>query len=190
MGVAMIQNKDVLEIRLSGTGGQGMILAGIILGEAAAIFDDLHALQSQSYGPEARGGASKSEVLISEHDIDYPRVTKPDLLLALSQRACDTYIGDMEKDSVVIVDSLRVKRLPNNPQFKIYKIPFSKISRDITGREITTNIVALGAVNQVLNAVSFESLEKALLRKVPKGTEEMNRKSLYAGAEAIKNYKE
>jgi 2-oxoglutarate ferredoxin oxidoreductase subunit gamma len=186
----MTLNKDVLEIRLSGTGGQGMILAGIILGEAAAIYDDLHALQSQSYGPEARGGASKSEVLISEHDIDYPRVTKPDLLLALSQRACDTYIKDLDKNSVLLVDSIRVKRLPENLSFKVYKIPFSKISREITGREITTNIVALGAVNEILKAVSFESLEKSLMTKVPKGTEEMNRKSLYAGAEAIKNYKD
>jgi 2-oxoglutarate ferredoxin oxidoreductase subunit gamma len=83
-----------------------------------------------------------------------------------------------------------VKRLPENLSFKVYKIPFSKISREITGREITTNIVALGAVNEILKAVSFESLEKSLMTKVPKGTEEMNRKSLYAGAEAVKNYKD
>lgn len=186
----MTQKKDILEIRLSGTGGQGMILAGIILGEAAAIYDDLHALQSQSYGPEARGGASKSEVIISENDIDYPRVTKPDLLLALSQSACDTYSKDLNKDSVLLVDSIQVKRMPANAEYKIYKIPFCKISREITGREITTNIVALGAVNEILKAVSFESLEKALLSKVPKGTEDMNRKSLAAGAEAVRNYKE
>ena len=182
--------KDVLEIRLSGTGGQGMILAGIILGEAAAIYDDLHALQSQSYGPEARGGASKSEVIISNEDIQYPRVTRPNLLLALSQRACDAYHSDLHEDSFLLVDSIRVKKLPKGAKYKIYKIPFCKIAKDITGREITTNIIALGAVNQILEAVTFESLEKALLKRVPKGTEEMNLKSLYAGADAIKNYKD
>jgi 2-oxoglutarate ferredoxin oxidoreductase subunit gamma len=102
-------NKDVIEIRLSGTGGQGMILAGIILGEAASIHEDYHALQTQSYGPEARGGASKSEILISEHDIEYPRVTKPDLLLALSQRACDSYTSDLTETSILMVDSVLVK---------------------------------------------------------------------------------
>lgn len=186
----MMQKKDTLEIRLSGTGGQGMILAGIILGEAAAIYDDLHALQSQSYGPEARGGASKSEVIISEKDIDYPRVTKPDLLLALSQSACDTYSKDLNKDSILLVDSIHVKKMPADAEYKIYRIPFCKISREVTGREITTNIVALGAVNEILKAVSHEALEKALLSKVPRGTEEMNKKSLLAGAEAVRNYKE
>ncbi len=186
----MTLTKDVLEIRLSGTGGQGMILAGIILGEAAAIYDDLHALQSQSYGPEARGGASKSEVLISKEDIQYPRVTKPDLLLALSQRACIAYNGDLSDESVLLVDSVRVLKVPQNVKYKIYKIPFCKIAREVSGRELTTNIVALGAVNEVLQAVSFEALKKALLKRVPKGTEEMNLKSLEAGAEAIRNYKE
>jgi 2-oxoglutarate ferredoxin oxidoreductase subunit gamma len=186
----MKKNKDALEIRLSGTGGQGMILAGIILGEAAAIFDDLHALQSQSYGPEARGGASKSDVIISRHDIEYPRVTKPDLLLALSQRACNSYSFDLTDDSILVIDSIRVTSIPKHVNCKIFKIPFGRIAREVTGREITTNIIALGAVNEILKAVTFKALERATLKRVPKGTEDINKKALRAGVDAVKNYKE
>jgi len=186
----MKKNEDVLEIRLSGTGGQGMILAGIIFGEAAAIYDDLHALQSQSYGPQARGGASKSDVIISRFDIEYPRVTKPDLLLALSQRACNSYSVDLTDDSILVVDSEKVTSIPKHANYKVYKIPLIQIAREVTGREITANIVALGAVNQVLKAVTLKALERAVLKRVPKGTEDVNRNALRAGIDAVKNYKE
>ena len=100
------------ELRLSGTGGQGLILAGIILAEAA-LLDGKLAIQSQSYGPEARGGSSKSEVIISEDAIHFPKVTKPDLLLAMSQEAANKYSHDLTKDSVMITDSLFVSEVPD-----------------------------------------------------------------------------
>ena len=100
------------EIRLSGAGGQGLILVGKILAEAAAIYDDKNATQSQSYGPEARGGASRSEVIISDSDIDYPKATQIDLLLAMTQEAVDKYAQDVKKDGIILVDSGFVNKLP------------------------------------------------------------------------------
>src|SRR5512142_1072470 len=93
------------EIRLSGTGGQGLIIAGIILAEAAGIYDGKYVCQTQSYGPEARGGASKAEVVISDEEIDYPMAIKPDVLLAMSQKACDSYLFDLKPGGTLIVDS-------------------------------------------------------------------------------------
>src|SRR4030042_17730 len=93
------------EVRLSGEGGQGMILAGVILAEAAAIYDDKNAIQTQSYGPEARGGACKSEVIISDEEIDYPKATHIDLLLALTQESCDKYIRELKQGGLLVVDS-------------------------------------------------------------------------------------
>ena len=118
------------EFRLSGTGGQGLILAGIILAEAA-LLDGKLAIQSQSYGPEARGGASKSEVIISDEAIHFPKVTKPGVLLAMShvllamsQDACDKYSHDLDKDSVLITDSLFVSKVPDFGG-KVYELPIT-----------------------------------------------------------------
>ena len=105
----MDKNLDRTEIRLAGEGGQGMILAGIILAEAAAIYDNKNAVQTQSYGPEARGGASKSEVIISRGEIDYPEVINADVLVALSQEACDKYSSDLKKDGLLLLLSLILK---------------------------------------------------------------------------------
>ena len=93
-----------IEIRLSGSGGQGLILAGIILAEAA-IIDGKNAVQTQSYGPEARGGASRSEVIISNGSIDYPKVSKSDILLALTEEAVIKYKGSLKEDGLLILDS-------------------------------------------------------------------------------------
>jgi len=110
------------EVRLSGSGGQGLILVGKVLAEAAAIYDGLNATQSQSYGPEARGGASRSEVIISDGDIDYPKAENIDILLALTQEACDKYIIDLKEGGVLLIDSQMVTKIPEG-NFKIVSIP-------------------------------------------------------------------
>lgn len=171
------------EIRLSGSGGQGLILAGIILAEAASIFEGKEAVQTQSYGPESRGGASKSEVVISNQEIDYPKVTAPDLLLAMTQEACDKYIGSAKPGAVVILDSSLVEKWPENGAM-IYPLPLTKLAQDVAGKSIVANIVALGAITELTGIVSREAIEKAVLARVPKGTEEMNRKALAAGFDA------
>src|SRR5512136_1327867 len=110
------------EIRFSGAGGQGLILAGVIMAEAASIFEGIQAVQSQSYGPEARGGASKSEVIISDGPIDYPKVTKCDALLAMTQEAADKYSSDLKEGGVLLIDSEFVPRPPKG-NFKMVAFP-------------------------------------------------------------------
>ena len=174
------------EIRLAGSGGQGLILAGIILAEAAILFEDLNAVQTQSYGPEARGGASKSEVVISNGEIDYPKCERVDILLALTQEALDTYSGDLRKGGLLITDSELVTKLPENG-FKKYSVPCTAIARDEVGKIFVANIVALGAISEVIEFISPASIEKAVLRRVPKGTEQINTRALELGRKAIRD---
>lgn len=167
------------EIRLSGSGGQGIILAGIILAEAA-ILEDKNAIQSQSYGPEARGGASKAEVIISKDEIHFPKVQKQDYLLSLTQIAADKYLGGIDEDGVVIVDS--AIKLPDTIKAKrVIQIPILKTANEVIGKSIVANIVAVGAITEITGVVSKEAVEKAVLSRVPKGTEELNRQALEEG---------
>jgi 2-oxoglutarate ferredoxin oxidoreductase subunit gamma len=166
------------EIRLAGEGGQGMILAGVILAEAAAIYDGLNAVQTQSYGPEARGGASKAEVVISKEAIDYPEVIRADVLVALSQEACDKYASNLKKDGLLIVDKAKVGRIPLT---NAIRTPITQMAEAATGREITANVVALGLLVGLTAVVSREALEKAVTARAPKGTEAMNMAALAAG---------
>jgi 2-oxoglutarate ferredoxin oxidoreductase subunit gamma len=170
-----------IEVRLAGSGGQGLILAGVILAEAAGVHEGKFVAQTQSYGPEARGGASKSEVVISDAAIDYPKAVKPDVLLCLNQKACDTYIFDVKPGGTVIVDETLVPHLPTS---RAVAIPFTHIAREEVGRDMLANIVALGALAALTGIVSLESLEAAVLARVPKGTEELNKRALKAGISA------
>jgi 2-oxoglutarate ferredoxin oxidoreductase subunit gamma len=172
------------EIRLSGAGGQGLILVGKILAEAAAIYDDKNATQSQSYGPEARGGASRSEVIISDGDIDYPKATNIDLLLAMTQEAVDKYANDIKPDGVIIVDSGFVS---NNPKgdFKLYSFPITEIAEEKIGKKLVANIVALGVIEKLSGIISEEAIINAIRARVPKGTEEMNIKAFQQGQDLL-----
>jgi 2-oxoglutarate ferredoxin oxidoreductase subunit gamma len=174
------------EIRLAGEGGQGLILAGVILAEAAAVGDGKSVAQTQSYGPEARGGASKAEVVISSEEIDYPKVVEADLLLAMSQEACDKYCHDLREDGLLIVDSILVDRVPDA---SAYRVPITKIAEEATGRRVGANVVALGLIVGLSGIVSREAIEAALARRVPKGTQELNLKALNAGLEAAEELK-
>lgn len=172
------------ELRLSGTGGQGLILAGIILAEAA-LLDGKLAIQSQSYGPEARGGSSKSEVIISDTDIHFPKVTKPNLLLAMSQEAAKKYSDDLTETSILVTDSLFVTELPPH-QGTVYELPITHTAKEILGKALFSNIIALGAIVKLTGIVSEDSIIKAVLHRVPKGTEEINKKAIQLGMSLIK----
>jgi 2-oxoglutarate ferredoxin oxidoreductase subunit gamma len=176
------------EIRLSGEGGQGLVLAGKVLAEAAAIYDGRNATQSQSYGPEARGGASRSEVIISDEDIDYPKAVNIDLLLALTQEACDKYWHDLKNDGILIVDSSVVKKLPPG-KFRILSLPIIESAREKVGRALVANVVALGIITELSGVVTPKSIESAVMARVPKGTEELNLKALKTGFEMAKPLK-
>ncbi|MBU0928845.1 MAG: 2-oxoacid:acceptor oxidoreductase family protein [Spirochaetes bacterium] len=167
------------EFRLSGSGGQGLLLAGIVLAEAA-ILEDKFAVQTQSYGPEARGGSSKAEVVVSEEDIDYPKATDPDYLLALTADSYRTY-GKLQGKGLIIVDS----SVQLDPEIKARTtaVPILETASVGLGRKVVANIVALGVLGGISGVVKAETLEAAVLNRVPKGTEELNIKALRAGLE-------
>ena len=174
------------EIRLSGSGGQGLILMGIILAEAIGIYDGKYVAQTQSYGPEARGGSSKSEVIVSDEEIDYPKVMSLDLLLAMNQKSCDEFYPDLKSEGTLIVDSTFVTQIPTP---KAFQVPFTRIAREKFEREVVANIIALGALSQLTPIVSSKAIESAVLARVPKGTEKLNREALRAGMNAAKRAK-
>lgn len=172
------------EIRLSGAGGQGLILVGKILAEAAAIYDEKNATQSQSYGPEARGGASRSEVIISDGDIDYPKATHIDLLLAMTQEAVDKYADDVKSNGVIIVDSGFVKKSPQG-EFNVYAFPMTTMAEEKVGKKIVANIIALGAIERLSRVISEDAIINAIRTRVPKGTEELNIKAFKLGQDLV-----
>jgi 2-oxoglutarate ferredoxin oxidoreductase subunit gamma len=167
------------EIVISGSGGQGVVLGGIIVAEAAAIYEDRFATHNQSYGPEARGGASKSEVIISDGMIHYPEVETPDILVALTQEAVDKFAGTVKPDGILITDTM-VKKLPQNGKYKTYVLPIRATAEEVRG-QIVTNMVTLGALVVLTKIVSREALKQAVLARIPKGTEAINMKALEAG---------
>jgi 2-oxoglutarate ferredoxin oxidoreductase subunit gamma len=177
------KQRQRIEVRLAGEGGQGMILAGILLAEAAAIFDGKNAIQTQSYGPEARGGASKAEVIISDKEIDFPEVISADVLVAMSQEACDKYAANMHRDGLVIVDEEKVGRVPGP---NVVRIPITRLAIETTGKSITANVVALGALVGLTKIVSRSAIEKAVSARAPRGTEELNKAALDAGFNAVR----
>lgn len=166
------------DIRLSGSGGQGLILMGIILAEAVGLYDGKYVAQTQSYGPEARGGSSKAEVVVSDEEIDYPRAMKLDLLVAMNQKSCDDYYMDLKSEGVLIVDSTFVSQIPVQGA---YQIPFTGMAREKFKKEMVANIIALGAISKLTPIVSPKAIEAAVLARVPKGTEKLNRDALRMG---------
>lgn len=167
------------EMRLTGSGGQGLILAGIIFAEAA-LLDGNNSLQSQSYGPEARGGASKAEVIISKEEIDFPKVEMPDVLLSLTQVACDKYSGEIADDGILIVDET-VNLDSVKDTVVVYRVPILKTASEVIGKSIVANIVAIGFITEITGLVSKENVEAAVFNRIPKGTEALNKKALEHG---------
>lgn len=154
------------EIIFSGSGGQGIILGGRIFAEAASIYDNKEAVMTQSYGPEARGGASRAEVIISSVKIDYPKVRRADILLAMTQQALNAYGHMLDENGLLIVDEILVNNVPD--RFKnVFKAPFSALASKLLDNPIVLNIIALGSLAAITKAVSRESLIRATLDHVP-----------------------
>lgn len=173
------------ELRFTGSGGQGVILATIILAEAA-YEDKLQTVQSQSYGPEARGGLCKAECIIDEKPITYTKVGLPTLLLSLTQASLDKYVTDLQDDAVIVVDSAITVPEEVQAKHKVISIPIIQSAVEVIKNPMAANIISLGAVNEAMKLVSQESLEEAVLNHIPKGTEELNLNALHLGAELVK----
>ena len=174
-----------VETRLAGSGGQGLLLAGLVLAEAAGLYDGREVAMVQSYGPEARGGASKAEVIISDQPIDYPLCSRVDLLLALTQEAADAYSWDLKPNAWILVDSDLVGHPPSS---LAVRLPFTSAAREKLKKPMVANVVALGAIAEVTGLVSRRALEKALLARVPAGTEGLNKKALSLGAKLAREF--
>lgn len=161
------------EIRLAGFGGQGIILAGHILGKAAALHERKNAVFTQSYGPEARGGSCSADVVISDTAIHYPKVVEPDVLVLMSQGAWGTYGSVVRGGGVLILDEDLVK-IDNDPEgLTTYRVPATRIAEDM-GRRIVANIVMLGALAALGQVVEYDSMKQAVLASIPRGTEDFN----------------
>ena len=175
---------DRLEIRFSGSGGQGMILGTVILAEAIGYDYSKNVVQTQSYGPEARGGASKSDVVVSTNEIYYPKAMELDVLLAMTQESMDKYYPDVRKDGLIVVDSDLVTNIPTD---NYYGLPFTKLAREEAGHVMVANVVALSAIAALTGIVSKDDIIKAVLNRAPKGTEEKNKAAVEIGfREALK----
>ncbi len=174
------------EMRFSGTGGQGLLMAGILIAEAA-IRDGKNAIQTQSYGPESRGGASKSEVVLSEDEILYPKATAIDFCLAVSQEAYDKYHKDLKPGGMLVIDPFYV--LKTEPGEKFIALPFAQSARQKLGREVVANVIACGAIAELTGKVTLSSLEKSLYGRVPKGTEDKNKQALALGVDMARTWK-
>ena len=180
----MPQAKDPYQLRLSGSGGQGLILAGMIIAEAA-VFDGKNVVQTQSYGPEARLGASRSEVIISSRKISSLEVIEPDLLLCLSQDAFNKYSSQVRRDTVIVVDSTNVKSTQLPKVERVFCLPITEVAIHDVGEKITANVVALGALNEMEEIVSWESLYRALHNRVPPHFRRVNERALQIGRELV-----
>jgi 2-oxoglutarate ferredoxin oxidoreductase subunit gamma len=169
------------EVIITGFGGQGVVLAGRILGEAAVVGDHRESTFIQSYGPEARGGECSAQVIISSKSIHYPYVRHPDVLVCMSQGGYDKYIGELQEEGILMIEEDLVK----SGGFKgsnLFAIPATRMAEEM-GRAMMANIIMLGFFTAITGTVSFEAIRAAVRGAVPKGTEEMNIQAFNKGHE-------
>jgi 2-oxoglutarate ferredoxin oxidoreductase subunit gamma len=170
------------EIRFSGFGGQGIVRLGLIAGKALSLYDNKHATMTQSFGPEARGSACSSQVVVSDHRVLYPYITKPEVLISMSQEAYEQYEPDLADGGILIIDSDLVKARPARGKIKLYSIPSTRFAEEL-GNRITANLVMLGFFAAVSKMVSAEAIKKALPGLIPSRAMDLNLKAFDRGYE-------
>lgn len=169
------------DMRLSGFGGQGIILAGLIMAKAAVEQDGIYATQTQSYGAESRGGACMTNVVLSQEKIDYPEPEELDILVAMSQSALDRHIGDLVADGILIVDPDMVTRVPEGLTVPVYQIPATRTASEKLGSDVIANAVMLGATTRLTGVVSISGLIAAMENSVPQRMVDLNRRAIWVG---------
>jgi len=170
------------EIRVTGYGGQGVILCGYLIGKAASILDDKHATLTQSFGPEARGSACSAQVIVDENAILYPYMRKPDILISMSNEAYFKFEPNLKNDGLLLVDEDLVKEAKARDKIRLYKIPATRIAEEL-GRKIVLNIIMLGFFTAISKLIDHDAVRKTVETSVPKGTEQLNLRAFDSGYE-------
>lgn len=171
------------EMRFTGSGGQGVIMASVILAEAA-VLSGMNTIQSQAYGPEARGGMSRAETILSHDQIWFSKVVCPNFLLALTQKSLDKYSQNVAPDAVIMMDDTLTIPANVNPE-NVISVPILSTAREKIGKAMTANIVAVGAINEALGIFSREIIQKAVKMHIPRGTEDLNMRALEEGEKLV-----
>ncbi len=172
------------DIRLCGFGGQGIILAGYIIGQAATVYEGVNAVFTQDYGPEARGGACRADVVISEEPVRYPYIDTPSILVAMSQAAYDKYIVEVREDTLVIIDEDLVKPM-SDVSNRMLASPASRIAEEL-GRVAVANVVMMGFLTAATEMLSEDAMRNSILASVPPGTETLNTNAFERGFDYAK----
>ncbi len=180
-GVAIMTQTD---LTIAGVGGQGSILAGVILGSAAVTFDNKYATQTQAYSSELRGGFAAAWVIISDDPIEFPRVTSPDILVAQAQDSIDRFAGVLKPEGILIIDADMVHETPRNIKNQ-FQVPATSIARNQVKVPLTANMVILGSLCKVTGVVNRQALEQAIAKAVPKGKDGVNLEAFALGFENV-----
>jgi len=170
------------EVRIAGFGGQGVILAGIVLGHAVTVHEGKKAVQTQSYGAETRGGSARSEVVISGEKIDYPKVISPDITITMSQESFVKYASDVKRGTALFVDADLVTNIPSTIVGSVYRVPATKIAAEEFKKTLVANMVMIGAVAAVTKVARLDNLKKSV-KELAKGSVELNMQALDRGFE-------
>jgi 2-oxoglutarate ferredoxin oxidoreductase subunit gamma len=170
------------EIRIAGFGGQGVILAAAVIGKAAAIFQDGHAAMTQNFGPEARGGSSSAQVILSTEPILYPYITQPDVLMVMSQEAYATFAPQVKRGGILIIERelVHVDRIPNG--VRAFGVPATRLAEEL-GRKVVLNIVMVGFFGAVTNLLDADALRQAVEDSVPPAMRKLNLEAFDKGFE-------
>ncbi len=168
------------EIKIGGLGGQGVILAGIIIGKAASLYDEKHSALTQAFGPEARGSACSAQVVVDSEPILYPYVHKPHIMVAMSQDAFAKFSPELREDGTLLVEEELVKPTGLPKSVKVYAVPATRIAEEL-GKKMVLNIVMVGFFTAVTNIVSEQAAKKAVSDSVPPNTLDLNMKAFERG---------
>jgi 2-oxoglutarate ferredoxin oxidoreductase subunit gamma len=168
------------EILIGGVGGQGVILAGILLGTAATLFDGKKAVQTQAYSSEQRGGMAKAEVILSSEAITDPQVRRPDILMAFAQDAIERHLKKIQPSGLVVTDSDLVKGVPPG-EYRLLEIPATRMAEDELGNSLVANLILLGGLVKKTAILSIAAMEKAIEASVPPRAKDLNLKAFQRG---------
>ena len=166
----------------AGFGGQGVVTAGYITGQAAAIYDDKESTLTRVYGPEARGSACYSGVVVDEEEIDYPYLLRPEIMVIMSQEAYEKFLPQLIDGGVLIIDSSLVKSDEQAEKYKLYRVPATRIAEEM-GARVVANVVMLGFVGRIWDGVTVKGLLESVRATIPKRHRDLNLRAFERGIE-------